>query len=962
MFLRRILAAVGLLAVFGLWLVSSATAQSVRIDIPERRRPPPSTRVDLTNLTDLVGGLYALQDGYDRSRQGFVCALAYEDANANGQRDRGELGMPGWSFAITDAAGASVASGVTDGKGRFCNERPLAPGAYSVRQSIGGDWVNTEPGAPTPNVKPVTLRPDSSITVLFGDCRGARCGQERADDRRDDPPPSTPPAQRGPSGPPPPTPAGTAGVCVVKYNDRDGDGVRDAGEPVMSGWIFSVKTTGGAMLAFGTTNSQGQWCATGLPAGTVNVFETPKPGWAATDPANTVTGMAPKKTVVLVAGQTTNVVFGNRTAQVCVTKFNDLDGDGVKDANEVFMAGWVFKVMGPGGTNLDMGTTNAAGQWCTTQNLPAGPVSVVETQQTGWVSTKPNTTASTPTQGLTLVAGENFEVVFGNRIPPQTGKICVRKFHDWNSDGQEHFANEPGLSGWTFTITGPSGPVTLTTGADGKACTPANLAPGSYTITENPQAGWTNTHPGNGTASRVVNVTNSSANQYAFGNVPVAPGMLCVTKYEDVVRNRVPDTADPRLPGWTFEVRNSASVLVVTGVTDAQGRWCTTSPLPFGTYTVTEVQQPGWVVIYPSGPPNFSPPYSRTVLLSATRGGDLYFANIRAGRTCVQKYNDINGNGQRDAGEPPLAGFTFRFTLTQSGHATDVKLTTGPSGEVCVDLPPGASHEINEVLVPGWTITQAIGTYTVVAGQTRIVPFGNHQSGAPTYGGVCAIKFNDLNNDGVRQSNEPPLSDWTFSIQTPGGVLSGQTDSKGQWCTSRVLPPGTWTVTETQQPGWVSTVPGGAAPTLLAPVTSGQTTTVVFGNHQANPPPNLTVTKLVDVDCGTAQGIANPCVFRIRITNGGPGAYAGPVTFSDSVGFAGNIVIAGSTVVTAPVPPGWTCNASGPPNICTGNVNLGPNQSVDVVLTMNLTHVVMPKENCVRLTAPVATGSACVAF
>lgn len=1391
----RLLASI--LLCLGLW-GASALAQ-VRIDIPGGRGRPDEG----PSVGQIVGGLLALKDGYDRSRRGFICVQTYNDANANGARDNGEGPLPSWSFTIVSAAGAPAAQGQTDARGRFCNERRLAPGVYRVAQASGAGWVNTEPGAPSPNTKSVALPADKSVIVLFGNCAGDRCGRV-----------SAPPPRPGPGrGPPPPTPqtgtelrfhkvvlsnapgggypltgltfgtmfeifhscvlggqsytnvtdvlpnatfpipghvnipvnavctftetppqgslawtpcpsgAGqwappvispqplimapgvnvvtvtnrfvcsapppTASICVTKYHDLNGNGLRDPGEPLLPGWIFSVKTGAGAMVAFGTTNAQGKFCTpSALAVGGYSIFETPKPGWTSTNPG----GALPTKAITLVAGQAANVDFGNRTPGVCVTKYNDLNGNGARNTGEPALPGWAFAVKNASGVVIDSGVTGAQGLWCTTQPLPVGAVTVAETPQPGWFNTDPG--GSTPTKALSLVAGQTANVKFGNRMPPSTGKICVVKYRSMgNSSGG---FGAPLLAGWQFTVTGPSGPLTVTTGANGKACTPATLAAGTYTVVETMQAGWTSVTPGGATPQRTAVVMSNTVN-LDFGNALAQARQICVNKYHDLDKNGRWDAGEPTLPGWTFEVRNGAGVLVATATTDAQGRWCSAANLPTGAYTVTEVVKPWWVTTDPAGPPNASPPYDKTASVSPTLGADLHFGNMRAGQACVTKYNDLNGNGQRDPGEPPLAGFTFRFQGTSSATIWDVTLTTDASGMVCVYLPPSNQHMVLETAVPGWVNTDpgTPGTFkyeifTIVEGQTNNLLFGNRQS-TPTYGRICVVKFNDLNGDGVKQAGEPLLGGWQFSIVRPNGTQSGITAAgTGQWCTPQNYPPGSYTVTETLQPGWVSTTPGGTPPQTLAAVTGGQTTMVAFGNRLApptpggicvvkfndlngdgvkqtgepvlggwqfslagpsgplsgttddrkgqwcapktltpgtytisetmkpgwvsttpggtapqvtvvvasgqaalvafgnrkttpptgqvcvtkyndlnvsgqrgvgepsmagwqmsirngagatiaqgttdssgqvcftlppgayqafevqqpgwsssdpggaNPPhkpvtvvngqsinvvfgnyqptklrfrkvvlsnapsggfpltgltfgnaftvnhncvlgnqtgggatyvpangiapmagytgssvnavctttetpppgiiayapcptggghwatpiispspltlapgmnevtvtnqfvcekaavPSLSAEKFVDLDCGPVTGITNPCVFRIRIKNVGTAAYSGPVTFTDSVNFQGLPQFPGATVLVAPLPSGWGCIGTSAPITCTGNVSLGAGQWIDVVLTMNLAHAVMPSANCARLIAPVAAGPSCV--
>src|SRR5262249_6016284 len=89
------------------------------------------------------------------------------------------------------------------------------------------------------------------------------------------------------------------------------------------------------------------------------------------------------------------------------------------------------------------------------------------------------------------------------------GQICGRKFNDLNGNGNDNGGTDPGLQGWTIHLNGtadtitapnvtiPGGPIsqqTQITGADGSYCF-TNLAPGTYTVSEEVQTGWTQSFP-----------------------------------------------------------------------------------------------------------------------------------------------------------------------------------------------------------------------------------------------------------------------------------------------------------------------------------------------------------------------------------------------------------------------------------------------------------------------------------
>ncbi|MCA9516824.1 MAG: hypothetical protein KC635_17905 [Myxococcales bacterium] len=76
-------------------------------------------------------------------------------------------------------------------------------------------------------------------------------------------------------------------LVVTKFFDADGDGARDAGEPVLKGWRFDVRDAEGTLIDSRTTNAAGQVSFT-LIQGTYTVTETlptaadGEPVWSAT--------------------------------------------------------------------------------------------------------------------------------------------------------------------------------------------------------------------------------------------------------------------------------------------------------------------------------------------------------------------------------------------------------------------------------------------------------------------------------------------------------------------------------------------------------------------------------------------------------------------------------------------------------------------------------------------------------
>jgi hypothetical protein len=182
------------------------------------------------------------------------------------------------------------------------------------------------------------------------------------------------------------------------------------------------------------------------------------------------------------------------------------------------------------------------------------------------------------------------------------------------------------------------------------------------------------------------------------------------------------------------------------------------------------------------------------------------------------KYEDMNGNGKRDGGEPGLSGWTIKLRYEGSVVATT---TTDADGSYAfrlnantLDLGAG-EYEVEEVLKPGWVASQTPGALQVPFGAEDTTysgrNFGNFRPAT-----IAGHKFDDSDVDGAWDIGEVGLPEW--AIQLSSGEEDG-TDGEGAYSFS--VRPGTYTVNELLREGWRQTTPGGSG-THTFTVTSGQ--------------------------------------------------------------------------------------------------------------------------------------------
>lgn len=123
------------------------------------------------------------------------------------------------------------------------------------------------------------------------------------------------------------------------------------------------------------------------------------------------------------------------------------------------------------------------------------------------------------------------------------------------------------------------------------------------------------------------------------------------------------------------------------------------------------------------------------------------------------KFNDLNGDGKREAGEPGLPNVRIYLDTNHNG-AFDVgerSTLTGPTGQYSFPVLPAGAYQVREVKPAGWRQTApATGFYNVAlpaGGAITGRDFGNTRTVR-----ITGIVFNDANGNGVRNLGEGGLS------------------------------------------------------------------------------------------------------------------------------------------------------------------------------------------------------------
>jgi uncharacterized repeat protein (TIGR01451 family) len=455
--------------------------------------------------------------------------------------------------------------------------------------------------------------------------------------------------------------------------------------------------------------------------------------------------------------------------------------------------------------------------------------------------------------------------------PIPTATIEGTKFHDLDGDGVRGIS-EPGLAGWTIQLdAGADGSVDYTTTTDGSGSYRfTDLPLGTYRVREVQQSGWNQTTED--PQDIVLSACDDVVSGVDFGNLDES--RITGTKFYDIDGSGSQDAGEPGLAYWPIFVDTNGDGIHGIGepftYTNLFGNY-TFGHLDAGAYRVREVQQPGWVQTTPN-------PEVITITANGQVFADINFGNDRNQQTLVtgRKFNDVNGNGTQDSGEPGLSSWPIYVDANENGQydlGERLAFTTVAGNYSIAGLPLGR-HVIREIQRPGWTQTTADPAPVVltVLGETvEEINFGN-QRDATTL--ISGRKFFDADSDGVADPGEPGLRYWPIYLDTNGdgvhqaGEPITHTGWNGEYSFVGVAP-GTYRVREIQQPGWTQTT---ANPADVVVTANGQTfEDIDFGNKSSRPGPGYEPPTDLEVTKGALRAVAGEQItYTLTVKNKGP--------------------------------------------------------------------------------------------
>lgn len=657
---------------------------------------------------------------------------------------------------------------------------------------------------------------------------------------------------------------GSTSIGDLVWWDIDGDGVRDAGEPGLSGIEVTV-TYAGPDDTFGTpddqdfvttTDADGDYLVTGLPSGDfrVTVTDGVPGGLDAVYDEDDGTGSPDGETFVLGLGIEAHLTadFGYQgTGSIGDTVWNDLDGDGTLNGTEPGLSGVTVTLVwhGPDGVantpdDITLQTTTDANGVYGFAGLPAGGFEVSVDPSTipvGLDASYDLDGTLDHTTVVTLTTGETRDDVdFGYQ---GTGSIGDTIWLDLDGGGDQNLG-EPGIPGVQVDLVwaGPDGTLdtaddftwSTTTDADGLYLF-EDLPPGAYRVeVVTVPAGLTNSADPDGGAADISLLTLGAAEDNMIQDFGyVGTGSIGDTVWFDLDGDGSQTADEPGAPGIGLEVIlagvdgtvGTADDIVVNALTDADGLYLVEG-LPSGDIEVNvdPMTIPDGVAVggdYDGG----NPTSTQLTLTLGETNLDIDYPLIGDASLDGVVWSDDNGDGIRDPSEVGVEGVTLVVTWDGPAGPVEFTVVTGPDGTWTLpSIPPGDYT----VRIDTTTVPDGLGLTTPESVDVTVPPMGTGhvEHGLAPLSSIGSYVWIDSNENGIRDGIEPGLNGVVVELLDEEGnvVATLETDIDGGYLFTDLLP-GTYTVRVD-----ASTLPEGLIQVADRDgVEDGQTTVTVAG-------------------------------------------------------------------------------------------------------------------------------------
>lgn len=856
-------------------------------------------RSDVFNLetgeveTQLDAGLY---------RGARLGGTVFEDVDGDGLQDAGEGGVSGRLVTLLDAAGASTGrTAVTDANGNYLFDN-LAPGTYSVTFTPNGAQPFTRANAGPDNeadsdANPVTGRTEQVTLVSNADDRSLDAGVY-------DP----------------------AAIGDHVWEDLDGDGQQEFGEPAIAGATVKLLDAAGVVIGTTTTNGSGFYSFTGLAPADYRV-EISKAGHVPTlsdaGAEGTDSDIAPDGRTGLVnlqSGEFAEAVDAGLVRLVSLGDkvFDDLDNDGIQDAAEPGISGVTVRLLSAdGATVLGTATTDAGGLY-RFDGLRPGDYRVefvapadrafARKDQGGDAADSDADRTTGRTDILSLVSGQDRDDVDAGLL--MLGDLTGRVWVDRDGDGIEEVGEAP-RAGITVNLLNANGTATgrtTTTDAGGQYLF-EDLITGFYRVQVVAPAGERLTLPDQGLDNTVdsdalpatgiteaVQVLPAQVTRDLDAGLYI-PASLGDRVFLDRDADGVQDAGEPGLAGVTVKLLDGNGVVLRTTQTDAGGLYDFAGLAP-GRYGV-QVVAPATYEVSPrdAGPDDADSDampdgtIQPVMLFSGDARTDLDAGLFQRVSIGDRVWRDLNANGVQEPGEPGARGITVR--LLDAGGTVIATTVTALNGAYAFDNQLPGSYSV-QFVAPGGAVltTQDFGNDNrdsdadPATGKTQPVTLTSGQvnntldAGLLFAGSIGDRVWADRDGDGQQDAEEPGIGGVIVRLlSTAGAVLVVTTTDASGFYLFDGLRPGDYVVRFNTPAGHAATqrdAGNDATDSDAAP--NGRTGTITVGQGDV----------ITNVDAGFIPGVVGTCDLPTTVLTNGNDGFPGTEAGDKIDGLAGN--------------------------------------------------------------------------
>ena len=491
----------------------------------------------------------------------------YLDENRDKTKNGDDVNLSGVMVTLVDGSGNVVATTTTDASGNY-NFPGLTDGTYTVKVDTTGKLAGLEQtedpsGAKNSQSTPITFtRNDPDVTnVNFGYVPDYS-------------------------------------IAGNVYRDSNRSESKDATETVFQGVTVNLVDASGNVVATTTTDADGNYSFSKLPAGdyTVKVVKDGaiKDMDQTEDPDGTKDNASGKISIGADNPTQTGVNFGyNPNNTIKGSVYRDDNRSSSRDGSEEGYQGQTVQLLDQDGNVVATTTTAADGSY-SFEHLPDGTYSVKVVKDGALTDTEqtedPDGTKDNASEPITLDPTQSVKegVNFGY-VPDYSLSGTI--YRDGNRSAS-HDSTENPYAGVTVNLLDSAGNVVATTTTDANGgYSFSKLPAGDYRVkvdTTGTLKGLDQTEDPDGVAdstSGTISLNNTNRTQSGVNFGYIENNSISGTIFRDEARNGVKDPSDPRFPSVKVTLLDENGNVVETTTTDSNGAY-KFSHLPDGKYRV----------------------------------------------------------------------------------------------------------------------------------------------------------------------------------------------------------------------------------------------------------------------------------------------------------------------------------------------------------------------------------------